>query len=320
MIEKLSDSLFQPFDESSINLRQVWAANRFWMETENMKTKRYGGKGHQHWYLLLFLMKMLEWLIFLTGQYERGKRNAENIVLREIDLTFPNLPPEFESFTILHLADLHLDGMKGLERKVLKILGSREVDLCVLAGDYRTELHGPIKKVMESLNIMIKGIKSRHGFLGVLGNHDGCHMVAPMEEMGIRMLINESYSIHKNGASLQVIGTDDVHYYYSDQALHALEKTNSGFSIALVHSPELYDVASEMGIDLYLCGHTHAGQICLPGGIPFFKHLNKGKKYYKGHWVYRGMQGITHCGVGACGIPVRFGTRGELLILRLHKK
>jgi len=303
-----------------INLRQIWAANRFWMEMSNMKSKRYRNRGPHHWYQLLFMMKSFEFFLHLTGGYKRGVRNAENIILRDISLSFPNLPKAFEGMTILHLSDLHLDGMKGLEDKILRLLDNRTVDLCVLTGDYRTKLHGHHKHVIERLKYLIESIQSRQGFIGILGNHDGCHIVNPMEKIGIQMLINESHFIHRGDERIQLIGTDDVHYYYTDQALHALEQIETEFSIALVHSPELYDLAAQMGIDLYLCGHTHAGQVCLPGGIPFMKHLSRGKRYYRGHWHYQKMQGITHAGVGTSGIPVRFNSRGEILIHRLHRK
>ena len=101
--------------------------------------------------------------------------------------------------------------------------------------------------------------------------------------------------------------------------MHAMENAGSDFSIALVHSPELFDMAAEMGVDLYLCGHTHGGQVCLPGGIPFLTHLNRGKNFYSGYWRYRGLQGVTSCGVGTSGVPVRFNTQGELSILKLHR-
>ncbi len=308
--------LFQLSQDKSINYRTIWAANRFWMEMENMKSKRYGGKSHQHWYTLLFLMKSFTTFLHMTGQYKKGFDNAKEIALNRVDISHPNLPKEFHDFTILHLSDLHLDGIPGLEDIILKLLNKTEVDICVLTGDYRKELHGPIKHVMQCLKKLINDIKSHNGFLGVLGNHDGCHMVKPMEEMGIQMLINECFQLEKEGASIQFIGTDDVHYYYTDQALHALENTNSEFSIALVHSPELYDMAEEAGINLYLCGHTHGGQVCLPGGIPIVKHLNRGRRFYKGHWQYKKMHGITNVGSGA-SVPVRFNTRGEALIIKL---
>ncbi len=313
-----SPSLFLPPTEAAVPPRLIWAANRFWMETENLKTGRYGGKSAQHWYALLFLMKSLKVALKLTGQYERGVRNAWEIVVRELDLTLPRLPAAFDGFTILHLSDLHLDGMPGLEDVILERLGAREFDLCVLTGDYRTQLHGPIAPTMDRLRPLVSGVRSRHGVLGVLGNHDDCHMVAPMEAMGIRMLVNESVRLARGGALIQIVGTDDVHYYFTDQAVHALEAARSAFTVALVHSPEVYDVAAELGVDLYLCGHTHAGQVCLPGGRPLITHLSRGRSFYKGLWRHRGMVGLTNAGAGTSGVPVRFNTRGEILALTLR--
>jgi len=303
---------------AAIPPRLIWATNRFWMETENLKTGRYGGQSRQHWYALLFLMNALRLALKLTGQYQRGLRNAWEVGVRELELPLPRLPPAFEGFTVLHLSDLHLDGMPGLEQVILDRVAGREFDLCVLTGDYRTELHGPIGPTMARLRPLVAGLRSRHGILAVLGNHDDCHMVAPMEAMGIRLLLNESLELARGDSRLQVIGTDDVHYYFTDQAVHALEKAGSAFTVALVHSPELYDVAAEQGVDLYLCGHTHAGQVCLPGGRPVIKHLSRGRRFYRGTWNHRGMLGVTNAGAGTSGVPVRFNTRGEILVLTLR--
>ena len=77
------------------------------METNNLVTKRYGGKRKQHWYALLFLIKVFEWSLRLLGQFERGFRNAQDVSLREIELRFAALPAAFDGFTILHLSDPH---------------------------------------------------------------------------------------------------------------------------------------------------------------------------------------------------------------------
>jgi predicted MPP superfamily phosphohydrolase len=263
-------------------------------------------------------MRALELALKLTRQYERGVRNAWDIVLRRFDVEVPRLPAAFDGFTVLHLSDLHLDGMPGLEQAVLDRVAALDFDLCVLTGDYRTELHGPIGPTMDRLRPLVSRVRSRHGVLGVLGNHDDCHMVGPMEAMGIRMLVNESVKIARGADVLQVVGTDDVHYYFTDQAVHALEAARDVFTIALVHSPEAYDVAAELGVDLYLCGHTHAGQVCLPGGRPVITHLSRGRRLYRGTWTHRGMVGITNAGAGTSGVPVRFNTRGEILALTLR--
>jgi predicted MPP superfamily phosphohydrolase len=300
-----------------VNARQMWANNRFWMETQNLVTKRYGGKRRQHWYALLLALKAFQWGLKRLGQYERGWSNAANIVLRDLELRFARLPRAFEGFSILHISDPHFDGLPGIEDRIIELGRGREFDLCVLTGDYRTELHGPIRAVMASLQKVVRAIRSREGFLGVLGNHDDCHMVAPMEAMGIRMLINESVILERGGDRLRVVGTDDVHYYYTDQSLHALEAAREDFTIALVHSPELFDFAAEAGVALYLTGHTHGGQVCLPGGHAPLKHLRSGRHLFTGHWRHGEMQGVTNTGAGTSGIPVRFNTQSEILALRL---
>ncbi len=318
-----SPKLASPADEwrgDSISARQLWAQNRFWMETQNLASKRHGGRRQQHHRALLFAMKTFEWGLKCVGQYRRGVENARDITVRELDLALPGLPAHFDGFTILHISDPHLDGMPGLEFEVLRLLQHRRFDICALTGDYRNAIHGSIRATMQGLERLVHGIQTREGFVGVLGNHDDCHMVAPMEAMGIRVLINEAWVLERNGQMLQFVGTDDVHYYYTDQALLALERACRGFTIALVHSPELCDAAAEAGVSLYLCGHTHAGQVCLPGGIPLVKHLRSGRAYYRGHWQHRGMQGITSAGMGTSGIPVRFNTQGEVMILTLRRK
>lgn len=302
-----------------VSARSLWAANRFWMETANIKTKRWGGKGSHHWYALLYLMKAFQWLLRATGRYAQGTRNAERLAVREVVLSFGELPPAFDGFTIMHLSDLHLDGMPGLPERVRDAVASREVDLAAFTGDYRTELHGPIRATLEGLALITRALRTRVGVVGILGNHDDCHMVAPMEALGIRMLINERLVLERDGQRLQLIGTDDVHYYYTDQALHALEHAADGFTVALVHSPELYDAAERLGVALYLCGHTHGGQVCLPGGVPLITHLARGRAFFRGSWRHGAMQGLTSTGVGTSGIPVRFNTEAEILIVRLRR-
>ena len=306
-----------PPERRLIDRRQIWAANRFWMELDNMKTKRYGNKGRHHWYTLLFMVKTFGCLLHLVGLHKRGVRNAENIILREVSLYFSNLPKAFDGFTILHLSDLHLDGMEGLENRILNTLNNRIVDLCVLTGDYRTKLHGLNRHIINGLKYLIDGIHSRYGFVGILGNHDDCHMVNPMEQIGIHMLINGYCFIHQGNERIQIIGTDDVHYYYTDQALHSLEHADAGFSIALVHSPELYDVAAHMGVDLYLCGHTHGGQIILPKSGMFFKNMRAPRSFAQGIWHYNDMVGYTTAGVGTSSVAARFNCPPEITILTI---
>ena len=299
--------------------RQQWARERLSTEAHNHRTKRYGGRSRQRSRAFLTLIRLAAWGLRALGQYERGVRNANALVLRDIELRFAHLPEAFDGFSILHVSDPHFDGASGLEQRMLDTLDRRVFDLCVLTGDYRLALHGPIQPAMNALERLVSGLQTREGIIGVLGNHDGMHMVEPMELMGIRMLVNEAVVLERRAQRLQFIGTDDVHYYRTARALDSLQAASDAFTVVLVHSPELCDAAAAAGAALYLCGHTHAGQICLPGGLPIIVQLSAGHDYYRGVWCHRGMRGVTSSGAGTSGIPIRFNTRSELLAITLRR-
>ena len=128
-----------------------------------------------------------------------------------------------------------------------------------------------------------------------------------LEQMGIRMLLNECEIIRRNGECIYLSGIDDAHFYLTDN----LEKAASGipgdaFSILLSHTPEVYEEAAHIDFNLMLSGHTHGGQICLPGGIPIILNSVLPRYMGSGAWAYRGMSGYTSVGAGSSKIAVRF--------------
>lgn len=299
--------------------RWLWAVNRFRMETENRRTRRYGKYGRQHLLVLRILMMLLKLFLKATFQYEQGRRNARDIRLEEIELPLEKLPPAFDGYSILHISDMHFESIPGLARQAAELCNGRSVDACVLTGDYRRRIHGLHRETLRGVESLLQHISARDGVFGVLGNHDDCHMVPPLESLGITMLINEHAVVHRDGQSICLLGVDDVHYYFTDQAIHALEQTaDQAFRILLVHSPELFKEAAGLGVNLYLCGHTHGGQVCLPGGAPVICHLDKGRRFAKGVWRYKNMTGLTNRGLGASGLPVRFHCPGHIVLLTLR--
>ena len=87
----------------------------------------------------------------------------------------------------------------------------------------------------------------------------------------------------------------------------------------LVHTPEVADMAAAAGHDLFLCGHTHWGQVCLPGGVPVVTALYANRALARGAWRRGDMLGYTHAGCGVSRIPVRFFTRGEVVSITLRR-
>ena len=299
--------------------RQIWTLTRSFMETDNYKYKRNGRKSKSHWTLFERLVHVFGFLLKITNLYKTGYHNAKNIIINDVNINFPELPESFNSYKILHLSDLHLNCIKGIENIICRKIKSLSYDICVLTGDYRENTYGSFKQILTPMKKIADTINAKDGILAVLGNHDSYLMVNHFEEMGIKILTNETISICRKNDQIAVTGIDDPHYYYTDQALYALEEECDNFKIVMVHSPELYDLAADNEYNLYLCGHTHGGQICLPGGIPLITHVYAGKKFHRGLWKYSNMKGYTNQGCSTVCIPVRFYSESEIALITLKK-
>jgi predicted MPP superfamily phosphohydrolase len=154
----------------------------------------------------------------------------------------------------------------------------------------------------------------------VLGNHDSIHMVPAFEALGIRVLVNEAEVLARGAEHLYLAGIDDAHKYRLDDIGAAAAGIPAGAcSILLSHTPEIYREAAAAGFDLILCGHTHGGQICLPGAVPVTLGGALPRPLAAGPWHYRGMAGYTSTGLGASLVPVRFNCRPEITMHRLTR-
>jgi predicted MPP superfamily phosphohydrolase len=146
-------------------------------------------------------------------------------------------------------------------------------------------------------------------------------MVPTLEEGGIQMLLNEHAVLEHSGEKIWLAGVDDPHYYETDNLDKALEGVpEDGFTILLAHSPEICRKAAFAGVDLYLCGHTHAGQICLPGGRPLLINSKCPHQCHSGLWSFEEMTGYTSRGAGTSSVDVRFNCPPEITVHTLRRK
>jgi predicted MPP superfamily phosphohydrolase len=268
----------------------------------------------ENWYSAPWIIRNT---LKLTGLYWRARRNAERIVVKHNDINFRDLPPLFDGFTILHISDMHADMNEVAMQRLCELVGEMRYDLCVLTGDYRGKTFGPFDAALDGVGRVRSHL--RGPIYGVLGNHDTIQMVPGLEAMGIRILLNESEVIERGDQRLHLAGIDDAHFYRVDNIEKAsLLIPDDAFSILLSHTPEIYRQAAHANFKLMLSGHTHGGQICLPGSIPITLEAALPRRMGAGPWQHHNMIGYTSVGAGSSVVPVRLNCPPEITLHRLH--
>jgi predicted MPP superfamily phosphohydrolase len=134
------------------------------------------------------------------------------------------------------------------------------------------------------------------------------------------MLFNECETIVRDGQQLFLAGVDDPHFYRADDIEKAASRIpQDAFSILLSHTPEVYDRAASARFDVMFSGHTHGGQLCLPGGIPIKLEARLPRAMGAGAWRHADMVGYTSVGVGTSLLPVRLNCPPEVTLHTLRR-
>ena len=260
--------------------------------------------------VLPFLMIVLGTLIVRIGPK-----------IKSIELSFPNLPSSLDGFRILHITDLHISS--GLPVKFVQRLaeGAQKVaaDIVVYTGDI---LDSSAHRHLPEFEIL-KSIRGPHGVFYVPGNHEYYWKIdqalAAFRSIGATVLLNETASVEKEGATVQIAGVPDPAARSFGEAgpdfkLLAQQKDNTAFKILLAHQPFVADEAAKQGFDLQLSGHTHGGQF-----FPWNFLIGFFQKYAKGAYRVGNMQLYVNQGTGYWGPSLRLGTYCELTQIVLRK-
>jgi predicted MPP superfamily phosphohydrolase len=260
----------------------------------------------------------IEWTLRLCGLYWRGRRNSANVRVRTNVIESPCIPPSFDGFTLLQLSDLHADMNEEALDRTSALVRDLSYDVCVLTGDFRGKTWGPYQTSIEIIARLRDNL--REPLFAVLGNHDTIQMVPELEDIGIRFLMNEHEVIRRGSERIHIAGVDDAHFYRMDNIEKAaLSIPHDEFSILLSHTPEIYRQARHANFNAMLTGHTHGGQICLPGQIPITLDSTLPRRFGSGAWRFGDMHGYTAVGTGSSVVPVRFNCPPEVTLHRLKR-
>lgn len=260
-----------------------------------------------------------------TGALALGTAYGFNVephtlVVERIEMRLPRLPGAFDGMTIAHLSDLHLGPYVSEEHllEAVRMTNALKPEVIVLTGDLVNSSWHYIQPCAE----IIERFEAPLGVYAVLGNHDYWvgflnHMVQSVRETGIVLLRNEAVPITRGRETIYIVGIDDLWLRLAD-VKRALETVPRGAcKIALMHEPDFADISAQAEIDLQLSGHSHGGQVRLPGIGPLI--LPKyGEKYPMGAYrVGTFTRLYTTRGVGVLPPGVRFNCPPEITFLTL---
>jgi predicted MPP superfamily phosphohydrolase len=264
-------------------------------------------------------MKMLSGVLRASGLAAWGRRNMLAIERREHVLRLAGLPAPFQGVRLLHLSDLHADMDPGTVPALLRALDGWSYDAVVLTGDYRAHTHHGWDEALALCGRVARALRPGLPTFAVLGNHDPLEIVPGLESLGWRVLLNEAAPWSRGGAELWFAGVDDEHTYANADVARARAGAPAGAcAILLSHTPSTYARAAQAGFAGFLCGHTHGGQMCLPGGFALLNNGRAPRWTIRGPWQFHAMRGYTSTGVGACRLPARFFCPPEITVHTLE--
>jgi hypothetical protein len=217
------------------------------------------------------------------------------------------LPDALSGLRIVHITDIHASRVVPMDfvRAVVDEINEDPPDLVVLTGDFLTADAVWARRIAAELG----RLRPTRGTFAILGNHDywcdGAHMSAELEAVGIHHLRNASTLID----GLRLVGIDD-HWTGNDDLERAMAGVGDEPTVLLMHSPDLVVGASGAGIDLALAGHTHGGQVRIPGWGALIVPSDLG--YQMGWYEHGPTRMYVNRGLGTLELKVRTFCRPEV--------
>jgi len=256
-----------------------------------------------------------------VGGLGYGFAEAGDLRVERTDVAVKNLPAAFDGFTVAFLTDIHHGPYVGVEQVTGIVRTTRQLqpDLIVLGGDYCLR---DAKYIAPSFDVL-KNLRADFGVFGVLGNHDHQHGLAEtqaaMRTAKITEMTNAGVWLTKGGARLRLAGVDDLWRGKPDLAPALGDATAEDACVLVSHNPDFVErTLRDSRVGLVLSGHTHGGQVIVPGGTNPFIPSAYGDKY--AHGLVEGPTAPVYVsrGLGVTGVPVRYNCPPELTLLTLR--
>ena len=253
---------------------------------------------------------------FMTQTRGSTKFKPELFDLVNVNVKINDLPFTFHNYRIINLTDIHLGQWISPEylNGVADYVNRLNPDMITLTGDYVSYI---LEGYEDDLLDSFKKLKAKDGKFAVLGNHDhwtGAEEIREiLKKSDIIDLSNDVYTLEKDGEKLNISGVDSL-TVGADDLDKVLEKLpHDGASILLVHEPDFAKVSSKTDrFDLQMSGHSHGGQLVIPGvkTTPF--RCSYSIKYPVGAYKVKNMIQYTSKGLGTNSFWIRVNCKPEI--------
>jgi predicted MPP superfamily phosphohydrolase len=253
-------------------------------------------------------------------------------VLIAHEIRLPRLPAAFDGLTIAQLSDFHYDERSAVPiQAAIEVVNNLRPDIVVLTGDFATvplfhrEFHTAksAAKAVEPCAGLLSQLRARLVIVSILGNHDVAadahRIIQTLDAHGLPVLRNRSISIEQKGERIWLCGLDSVWEGDPNMNLALRGVPSDELVVLLVHEPDFADKAVRHPVDLQLSGHSHGGQIWLPGiGAPWLPMY--ARKYPRGMYRIGALTLYTNMGLGTIRLPIRLNCRPEITLFTLRSR
>ncbi|OWK36243.1 metallophosphoesterase [Fimbriiglobus ruber] len=234
-------------------------------------------------------------------------------------ISIPRLPAAFRGLTVAFLTDIHHGPYISKEyvSGVVRTTRLLNPDLVLLGGDYS---HRDVKYIAPCFEIL-SHLTAPFGVYGVLGNHDYKDGLQETREgfrsANIEELTNRGVWLTRGGERFRLAGVDDL-WMGDPQLAPALgDARPTDACLLLSHNPDFVETITDRRVGLVLSGHTHGGQVVLPGAGAPIVPSRYGAKYAHGLVEAPATKVYVSSGIGVSVLPVRANCRPEITLITL---
>jgi predicted MPP superfamily phosphohydrolase len=248
--------------------------------------------------------------LMVAGVYYTTYLEPFRLGLTPQRLNIPQWQADVPPLRLLHIGDLHIERITQRERDLNAMIERLEPDIIVFSGDFVNVSYRDDARTEADIREIIGQWSAPLGVFCVGGTYTVESLVHVRRFTdgldNLRLLVDEWVTVATPAGALHLLGMQTTHVISQDEAvlqqLWAKKPSQSGMTLLLTHAPDVAPIADKLGVDLYVCGHTHGGQIRLPFIGAIFTGSAYGKRYEMGRYSLSHTTLYTTRGIGLEGM------------------